>query len=105
MEFVQLVEFSTTRIHEVRLLADASQAQARRTRGDGGPRVGLISADHDDPSRFVIIAQFGSYQEAMENSSRPEVSAFARAMAEVCDVPPTFRNLDVLERFGRQPAD
>jgi len=101
MEFVQLVEFSTTRIGEVARLADESQAEARVGGGAGGPRVGLISADHDDPTRFVIIAQFGSYEEAMENSSRPEVSAFARAMAEVCDEPPTFRNLDVLERFGR----
>ncbi len=101
MEFVQLVEFSTTRIHEVRRVAEEAQAKSRTGRTPGGPRVGLISADHDDPHRFVIIAQFASYEEAMENSSRPEVSAFAQAMAEVCDGPPTFRNLDVLERFGR----
>ena len=35
----------------------------------------------------------------MENSNSPETQAFAAKMAELCDGPATFYNLDLLERF------
>lgn len=60
----------------------------------------IITADGDTPDRYLVIAQFGSYEEAMANSNHPEMSAFALAMAQLCDGPPTFRNLDVVERRG-----
>jgi hypothetical protein len=31
----------------------------------------------------------------MENSRRPDTSEFAEQLANLCDGPPTFRNLDV----------
>ena len=99
MEFVQIVEFSTSRIDEVRKLSDEFQAQMGSQ--PGGPASGaVITADRDNPGRYLVIAQFPSYEEAMANSNRPEVSAFAQAMAELCDGPPTFRNLDVIDRLG-----
>ena len=99
MEFVQIVEFSSTRIDELRKLSEEFQAQQGNR--PGGPRSeAIITADRDTPNRYMVIAQFASYEEAMENSNRPEVSAFAQAMAELCDGPPTFRNLDVVERMA-----
>lgn len=97
MEFVQIVEFSTSRIDEVRKLSDDFQAQMGEDPGGAGSRA-VITADRDTPGRYLVIAQFPSYEEAMANSNRPEVSAFAQAMAELCDGPPTFRNLDVIDR-------
>ena len=35
------------------------------------------------------------YEAAMENSNRPETAEFAAQLAQLCDGPPTFRNLDV----------
>jgi hypothetical protein len=37
----------------------------------------------------------------MENSTSPETQEFAAKMAELCDGPARFYNLDVLERFER----
>ncbi len=95
MKFVQLVEFSTSRIEELRKLAqDVPQSL-------GGNVRGMVCGDRDNPGRYVVVAEFPSYEEAMENSQRPEVSDFAQRMAELCDGPPTYRNLDVLEDISR----
>lgn len=40
----------------------------------------------------------------MANSSRPETTEFAQAMAALCDGPPRFYNLDVQEVFTPVPS-
>lgn len=47
---------------------------------------------------YVQIVEFPSYEEAMANSEMPETSSFAKRLAELCDGPPTIRNLDVLRQ-------
>ena len=98
MEFVQIVEFSSTRIDEIRTLSEEFRVQ-QGSRPGGTASAVLMTADRDTPDRYLVIAQFASYEEAMENSKRPEVSTFAQAMAALCDGPPVFRNLDVVERL------
>lgn len=93
MSFVQIIEFTSTRGDEIRALAEGLEASA----GDGPrPRV-MACADRDQANHYVTIVEFASYEEAMANSQRPETSSFAAKMAELCDGPPTFRNLDVIE--------
>jgi quinol monooxygenase YgiN len=99
MEFVQVIEFSTSRGDELQKLA--ADFQAGMEGREGGPRSVTVTADRDRPNQYVTIVRFDSYDEAMENSKSPEVSAFAQAMAELCDGPPTFRNLDVVDRRER----
>ena len=41
------------------------------------------------------IVEFASYEEAMSNSDLPETASFAQSLAELCDGPMVFRNLDV----------
>lgn len=91
--FVQIIEFTTTRIHEVRALGDEMRNQA-----DVGLVLrGTFTADRDRPNTYINVIEFESYETAMENSNRPETSAFAARMAELCDGAPTFYNLDVLD--------
>lgn len=93
MGFVQIIEFTSTRADEIRALAEGLQDSA-----DERPRPRVTAcADRDQPNHFFTIVEFASYEEAMESSQRPETSAFAAKMAELCDGPPTFRNLDVIE--------
>lgn len=98
MAFIQLVEFSTTRIDELRQMTDRLRDDANAA-GAAAPHAS-ICADRDTPNRYVVVVEFPSYEEAMENSNRPEVTAFAQEMAKLCDGPPTFRNLDVIDRMG-----
>jgi hypothetical protein len=41
------------------------------------------------------IVEFASYEDAMSNSDLPETASFAQSLAELCDRPMVFRNLDV----------
>ncbi|MEP6598185.1 MAG: hypothetical protein ABJB98_01915 [Actinomycetota bacterium] len=93
--FVQIIEFTTSKIDDVEALAENLRAQ----RDTGTVRRGTLTADRDRPNHFLNVVEFDSYEAAMENSNRPETSAFAAAMAALCDGPPTFYNLDVMQTW------
>jgi hypothetical protein len=96
--FVQIVEFRSSKLDELRKLSDEFDDQ----RAAGALTHGVVTQDRDDPSLYRTIVEFPSYEAAMENSGRPETSEFAARMAALCDGPPTFRNLDVI--VSMQPA-
>ena len=94
--FVQIIEFRSSKIDEIRALAEEWDAQRQ-----GGTAIrGNVCADRDNPGRFFNVVEFESYESAMENSNRPETSEFAEKMAALCDGPPTFYNLDVVETLN-----
>ena len=89
--FVQIIEIKTSRIDEVDALIEEMRA-------GGGPMPmvrATLTADRDQPDRYLSILEFESYEAAMENSNRPETAEVAGKMASLCDEPPKFRNLDV----------
>lgn len=55
----------------------------------------MITRDRDRPNRYVTIVEFPSYEEAMDNSRRPDTDAFATQMAALCTSGPRYYNLDV----------
>ncbi|HEX3004623.1 MAG TPA: hypothetical protein VHO27_10440 [Angustibacter sp.] len=95
--FVQIIEYTTSKPDELSALS----ARWRDSRaGDlGGPdRISVLS-DRGHPGRYLTIAEFDSYENAMENSGRADTSDFAAQMAALCDGPPTFRDLDLVEQW------
>lgn len=96
--FVQIVEFTTSRIDEVQTLADDMRAE----REAGTVRRLTFTADRDHPNRYRSIVEFDSYESAMENSNRPETADFSAKMSVLCDGPPTFHNLDVLRTWPEE---
>ncbi|MGH9178573.1 MAG: hypothetical protein ACRD0N_08470 [Acidimicrobiales bacterium] len=96
MAFVQTIEYSTTRIDEIRQLIDDFRAS---TEGSTTVVRGTVCADRDQPNRYVTIVEFPSYEEAMKNSQLPATTALAEAIAKLVDGEPVFRNLDVVETF------
>ena len=96
MGFIQVIEFTTVKPDEVRALTDEYRAA---TEGRRSVVRATMGADRDEPDRFVNIVEFDSYESAMENSNLPETQGFARRMAELCDGPPRFLNLDVADSF------
>jgi hypothetical protein len=96
--FIQIIEIQTSRIDDV----EAIGQQVQRRLDDGSsssPKRGLFTEDRDRPGYYLNIVEFGSYEAAMENSSRPEVSEFAGQLGKLCDAPPKFYNLDVRETW------
>jgi hypothetical protein len=94
VEFVQIIEYQTSKPDEIQKLGEDFQASQG---GAGASDVRVVAVkDRDKENTYMIIARFPSYEVAMENSQRPETSEMAGKMAALCDGPPTFRNLDVL---------
>ena len=93
MRFIQIFEFTTTRIDEIEALMDKWVAQS-----EGRRKVdrSVLTADRDRPQTYVQIVEFPSYEGAMQNSALPETAEFAQRLAELCEEPPRFRNLDLV---------
>jgi hypothetical protein len=90
--FVQTIEFTTSRIDEIKRMND----QWRDSHPEIGPKRILVTADRDRPNTYLSIVEFASYDEAMRNSQDPQTGEWAEKMASLCDEPPAFRNLDVI---------
>jgi len=92
MSFIQIIEYETDRPEEMAALGEARTAEM----GDPPPGFRLaITQDRDQPTRYLTIVEFPSYEAAMENSRLPETDAFAQRMAALCTSGPRFRNLEV----------
>jgi hypothetical protein len=92
MEFIQIIEFSTTRLADVEALMDE---WVTKTEGRRKVQRALLTADRDRPNTYVQVVQFPDHEQAMENSNLPETAELAEKVGGLCDGPPTFRNLDV----------
>ena len=102
--FIQIIEYTTSRPEEMKALSERFRDR-RRDREDESTFVrGTLTADRDRPGVYLSIVEFPSYEVAMANSARPDTTEFAQAMAELCDGPPRFYNLDVREVFTSVPS-
>lgn len=90
--FVQIIEYTTSRIDEMRALND----KWRDEHPEMGPVRITVTADRDRPNTYLSIVEFASYEEAMRNNDDPLTAQFAEQMQALADGPPTFRNLDVV---------
>ena len=98
--FIQTITYSTSRIDEVRALGEQLRDK-RMSSGDPQKPIQIsFCADRDVPNRYTTVVEFASYEDAMANSSHPDVAEFSQQMGKLCDGPPTFVNLDVLEQHN-----
>lgn len=95
MKFVQIIEFRTTRIDEVRAL-DEEWREA--TKGKRTATAATMTRDRDRPDSYVWMIEFPSYEDAMRNNELPETQRIAEQMNELTDGPAEFRNLDLLDQ-------
>ncbi len=95
MEFVQIMEFQTSQLDQVKALDQKWRAE---TEGKRTATSMMITQDRDRPGTYVWIIGFPSYEAAQQNNELPETQEISQAMAEATDGPASFRNLDVLEK-------
>jgi hypothetical protein len=95
MGFIQIIEYKTSRIDELNAALDQWLTQ---TQGKRAATRGTQARDRAASNTYVQIVEFPSYEEAMANSNMPETGELAARLAELCDAPPTFRNLDVIRQ-------
>ncbi|HLJ66242.1 MAG TPA: hypothetical protein VKX16_02630 [Chloroflexota bacterium] len=92
MKFVQIIGFKTSKLDEFNSALETAMAASE---GRVPHRV-MVVRDRDAQDTYDLILEFPSHEKAMENSNRPAVAAFAGSLANICDGPLTFRNLDLL---------
>ena len=92
--FVQIIEFSTSKLAEMEAVSDEWE---RATEGKRKARRRILCQDRDTPGRYFNIVFFDSYELAMENSALPETNEFSARLMSHADGPPTFFNLDVVD--------
>jgi hypothetical protein len=92
VKFIQIIEFTTSRANELDAMLDE---WLEKTQGKRTATRGVEARDRDRPNTYVQIIEFPSFEDAMANSELPETAEVAARLAELCDGPPTFRNLDV----------
>jgi hypothetical protein len=94
MSFVQIIDFKTKQMDEVRAIGDEWE---KSTEGKRTLRRQIVARDRNDPDRVLIFAFFDSYESAMENSALPETDELSGRMAKLMSAPPVFHDLDVIE--------
>lgn len=92
MKFIQLIEFKTVHIEAFNRILDEWLVKSEGARTSSRA---ISGHDRDSDHTYFSIVEFPSYEAAMENSERTETAHFAAQLAEICDAPPSFRNLDV----------
>ncbi|MEU6675293.1 hypothetical protein [Streptomyces sp. NPDC046853] len=95
MKFVQMIEFETDRIDEMRSLVEQADQQATGRRG--GPTHRLVLQDRGNPRRFFVLMEFASPEDARRNSGAPETTRMAEQLAALCTSGPSFTDCDVRE--------
>ncbi|MFP3988877.1 ester cyclase [Streptomyces sp. E11-3] len=93
MTFVQVIDCKTSRIDELNRVMDS---WAEATKGKRTATHAIMGQDRADASHVVEIVEFPSYEEAMKNSHLPETNRIFEEMVALCDVAPTFTDLDVV---------
>ena len=93
MKFAQIIEFSTGRIDEFNSKLDAWIANSE---GHRIPHRAVLRRDRDANNVYLLMVEFASHEQGMENSNRPETGEFAAFLSEISDGDLKFRNLDVL---------
>ncbi|MFG2499615.1 hypothetical protein ACGFSB_15560 [Streptomyces sp. NPDC048441] len=95
MKFIQMIEFETDRIDDMRALVEQTEQQS--TGREGGPTHRLVLADRGNPRRFFVLIEFASPDDAQRNSAAPETTHLAEQLAALCTSGPSFTDCDVRE--------
>jgi hypothetical protein len=93
MGFIQIIDFRTSDIDGIN---KADEEWRAATEGKRTLRREIIAQDRNDPSHYLFIAFFDSYESAQENSALPETQASAERFAELSEGL-TFVDLEVID--------
>ena len=96
MQFTQHVVFYAQDEDALMALVEDWTAAGANTPGFNG---GRILKFRDKPGRYVIQADFDSWEAAEANNDRPETKANAERLMGLVDGEVKYENLDVLGEF------
>jgi hypothetical protein len=92
--FVQIMQFRTSKIDEIRAAVDEWQ---KATKDKRTVERSAVCRDRDVAGRYSVIVFFDSYEDAMKNSALPETDVLSKKTAALSEGPVAFINLDIVE--------
>ena len=98
MKFAQIIDFETERLEEGQKLIQEYEEQARAQGRTDGPKRRTLLRDRDNPTHYMAVVEFDSYEAAMANSARPETGELSQKLGALAMRPQTFVNCDVVEQ-------
>ena len=97
MQFTQHIVFYASDEHAIETLLDEWRL-AGSTEGSGFLG-GRLLRFRDKPGRYVLQAEFDSWESSEANSNRPETQEWSARLVELIDGEAKYENLDVLRDF------
>ena len=65
------------------------------TEGRNKIKRSMIYHDRAESRRYIAVVEFENREDAFENDNLPETEEFAEGLAELSDVPLTYRTLEL----------
>ena len=93
MQFIQILEYRTSKYDELEKLVDEWRAA---TEGKRTVRRTITTRDRNDPDRYITLVFFDDYDSAMANSNLPATGELGQKQNALLDAPMTFTDLDVV---------
>ena len=98
MQFTQhIVVYAENEANLLSLMREWEASDNTAMSGYGG---GRLLRFREKPGRYVIQADFSSWEAAQANNARPETQRWAARLAEVITGDVKYEDLDVLAEFG-----
>ncbi len=92
MSYVQIIEFVTREPEKMKALGDKYVAD---TEGRSKVKRSMIYHDRAESRRYIALIEFENREDAFENENLPETEDFTEGLAELSDVPLTYRSLEL----------
>ncbi|NUP50134.1 MAG: hypothetical protein HOW97_22910 [Catenulispora sp.] len=96
MKFVQIIDFQTEHMDEMREAMRQWEQQAATEDRDVKPTHRMVLQDRDHPNHYLVVVEFNSYEEAMKNSARDDTTALSEKLGALTSTR-DFINCDVLD--------
>lgn len=93
MSFIQIEDLHTDHITEI---SDLGDQWRRDTAGRRTLLSDRVYVDRNDPTHYVAVNEFASYESAMVNSALPETDAIAASFAALVTGEVTYLDLDLV---------
>jgi hypothetical protein len=92
VSYVQIIELVTREPEKMKALADKYLADSE---GRNKVKRSMIYHDRAESRRYIALVEFESREDAFENDNLPETEDFTEGLAELSDVPLTYRSLEL----------
>jgi quinol monooxygenase YgiN len=96
MDFLQIVEFQTSRLEEIRAVLEQWRQATEGRRTATSMR---ITNDRDRRNKYLWIVEFPSHEDAMRNHDMPETQQMMQQIIELSEGEPVFRNLELIDEI------